>query len=97
MARWGVMLVLVLTVVNTTARNLPNKDAGLNDQKNFISFGGVGGYAGLGGGLPSLGGGIGGVAGVMPIGGGFGGTTPLGGFGGGSGGGAGGGGGLPLP
>ncbi|KAI9122221.1 hypothetical protein K1719_006910 [Acacia pycnantha] len=49
MGKWCIMvLVLVLSMAAATARNVPNEaDAGLKDQKNFLSYGGVG--AGIGG------------------------------------------------
>ncbi|KAF7818506.1 glycine-rich protein 5-like [Senna tora] len=79
MARWCmcmcmVVLLLVLPLPFTNAaRNVPT-DAGLKDQKNFLTYGGVGGYSGIGSnGLPFGGAGAG-------LGGGFG-----GGLGGGSG------------
>ncbi|EXC24147.1 hypothetical protein L484_015162 [Morus notabilis] len=102
--KWCIALVLALAVVHATARNVPaatpaKKDAGLNDQKNFLTYGGVGGYSGLGAnGLPfggfgagvggggGLGGGLGGGGGI----GGFGGLGGAGGLGGGGGGGVGG-------
>ncbi|KAL5562055.1 hypothetical protein UlMin_031802 [Ulmus minor] len=92
MAKWFALLVLALAVVHTTARNAPApNDAGLNDQKNFGSFGGVGGYSGVGdNGLPfggvgaggGIGGGLsgglgGGIGGAAGIG-----TLPTGGLGG---------------
>ncbi|MED6109978.1 hypothetical protein PIB30_038692 [Stylosanthes scabra] len=87
MARWCCALLLLLVVAGVAitanaSRNVPS-DAGLNDQKNVVTFGGIGGYSGIGNnGLPFAGGGAG-------IGGGYGG-------GGGLGGGFGGAGGLPT-
>ena len=67
MAKMCVLVLVLALAVATSARNVPNpKDAGLKDQKNFISYGGVGGYSGIGNnGLPFGGAGAG-------IGGGFG-------------------------
>lgn len=70
------MVVLALAVV-ASARNVPSDDT-LRDQKNFLTYGGVGGYSGIGSnGLPFGGAGAG-------VGGGFGGGLGggLGGFGG---------------
>ncbi|KAG8640300.1 hypothetical protein MANES_13G043400v8 [Manihot esculenta] len=97
MARWFCMLLVFLVFALASARNVP-KDAGLQGQKNFFAFGGVGGFAGVGsgiggGGFPSLGGGDGGIGGLGG-GSGLGGGGGLGGFpgsGGGLGGGIGGG------
>ncbi|RDX82087.1 hypothetical protein CR513_37169, partial [Mucuna pruriens] len=95
MARWCILVLVVLALaVATSARDVPN-DAGLKDQKNFMTFGGVGGYSGIGSnGLPfgGAGAGIGGGFGGG-LGGGLGGTTGIGGIGGfgGNGGGVGGG------
>ncbi|KAM7263890.1 hypothetical protein ACFE04_001573 [Oxalis oulophora] len=64
MARFYVALLLIaLAIVQTTiARDLPAKNNGLNDQKNFYKYGGVGGYIGVGhGGVVS---GIGAVGGI---------------------------------
>lgn len=84
------MVVLALAILvhaTLAARTLPKDDAkGLDDQKNFLAFGGVGGYAGVVGGLGGLGG-YGGTGGVGGLGGGLGGTA--GGLGGGIGGGSG--------
>lgn len=97
MAKWTVMLVLALVVVHASARNVPTtttmststtapssvpaSGAGVGDKKNFLTYGGVGGYSGVGAnGLPF--GGVGGLGGVTPIGG-------AGGLGGGIGGGVG--------
>ncbi|KHN09417.1 hypothetical protein glysoja_016516 [Glycine soja] len=90
MAKWCMLVLVLALAVATSARDVPNpKDAGLNDQKNFISYGGVGGYSGIGSnGLPFGGAGIGG--GTTGIGG-------LGGFGGPIGGGGVGGGSIPHP
>ncbi|KAL6563788.1 hypothetical protein OROGR_002747 [Orobanche gracilis] len=63
MAKWGlIFLVAFLMAHRAAARILPADDnAGLTDQKNFVSFGGVGSYSGVGnGGLP-FGGAVGGV------------------------------------
>ncbi|XP_060180054.1 glycine-rich protein 5-like [Lycium barbarum] len=60
--------VTVNTEIITTA---PTPSEGLDDQKNFISFGGVGGWAGIGG-----------YAGVLPTFGGIGGAGGIGGLGG---------------
>lgn len=76
-----VILVLALVVVHTSARGVPTEaagglstsattaptDAGLKDEKHFLTFGGVGGYGGIGGvagivGLPT--GGLGGTGGT---------------------------------
>ncbi|MED6114554.1 hypothetical protein PIB30_081366 [Stylosanthes scabra] len=99
MAKWCIMLlVLALIVVSTTsARNVPNNDATLKDQKNFMSYGGVVGYSGIGGnGMP-----FGGVGAGMGsgFGGGGSGLSGIGGLGGGLGASAGGGasGSVPLP
>ena len=70
MAKWCIMLVLAVVVATTSARDVPN-DATVKDQKNFMSYGGLGGYSGVGSnGLPfggagagmgtGLGGGLGG-------------------------------------
>lgn len=83
MAKWCMfLLVLALVVVATTsARDVPS-DAGLKDQKNFMTFGG--GFYGLGNnGMPF--GGIGGGIGSGGLGGGAGGFGGLGGLGGGAG------------
>ncbi|XVF81130.1 hypothetical protein PTKIN_Ptkin15bG0131700 [Pterospermum kingtungense] len=62
---WSVVLVLALVAVHASARNVPS-DAGLNDQKNFLTYGGVGGYSGVGpDGMPI--GGIGSVGGVTGL------------------------------
>uniref|UniRef100_A0A6N2KF94 Glycine-rich protein n=1 Tax=Salix viminalis TaxID=40686 RepID=A0A6N2KF94_SALVM len=115
-----VLVVLALAAVHTSARDVPTdknmnvastqnvpSDSGLNDQKNFVTYGGVGGYSGIGaGGLPF--GGVeeavwvvvlGGAGGLGGLGGGVGGLGGLGGGGGGGvGGGVGGGSGvLPYP
>ncbi|XXG44053.1 hypothetical protein AAC387_Pa01g3950 [Persea americana] len=93
----AVLLVLALVVVhtcgssvptesagsNTSAKNAPADDAGLKDEKHFLTFGGLGGVGGFGGvagivGLPALGGGTGGV----PSTGGIGGVPSTGGTGG---------------
>ncbi|KAK8345890.1 hypothetical protein V6Z12_A07G178100 [Gossypium hirsutum] len=84
MAKCFMILALTFAVIHcsTAARNVP-AGTGLDDQKNFVAFGGVGG--GLGG----LGGGIGGLGGLgdSPGLGGLGGATGgLGGLGGGIGG-----------
>ncbi|MDG2774606.1 hypothetical protein P7M68_24105, partial [Vibrio parahaemolyticus] len=114
MAKWCMLVLVLALAVATSARDVPNpKDAGLNDQKNFISYGGVGGYSGIGSnGLPfggagigggfggGLGGGLGGLGGTTGGIGGFGGTGSGvgGGIGGGVGTGVGGGSGvLPFP
>ncbi|GAU23021.1 hypothetical protein TSUD_336690 [Trifolium subterraneum] len=89
MAKWLIfLLVLAFVVFTTSARNIPS-DAGVNDQKNFMTFGGV--FSGIGNnGLPfggvgagiggDLGGGLGGVGGLGGLGGGVGGAgTGLGG------------------
>ncbi|KAK4341594.1 hypothetical protein RND71_040095 [Anisodus tanguticus] len=85
--------VTVNTEVISTA---PTPSEGLDDQKNFISFGGIGGWAGVGGYagvLPTFGGIGGGVGGAGGIGGASG-IGGLGGLGGAAGGGIGGAGGL---
>ncbi|KAJ7977119.1 keratin, type II cytoskeletal 2 epidermal-like [Quillaja saponaria] len=89
------VMVLSLVVAHTSAaRNVPS-DAGLNDQKNFVNYGGIGGFSGVGdNGLPFVGagagvgagGGIGGLGGAGGLGGLGGGTGGLGGLGGGAGG-----------
>ncbi|CAL5193921.1 unnamed protein product [Lathyrus oleraceus] len=83
MAKWCMfLLVLALVVVAAaSARDVPS-DAGLKDQKNFMTFGG--GFYGLGNnGMPfgGIGGGIG--SGGLGGGGGAGGFGGLGGLGGG--------------
>ncbi|KAL8489953.1 hypothetical protein ACS0TY_025261 [Phlomoides rotata] len=63
MGRWGLMMFVVsLMVANqvAAARVLPS-DAGLTDQKNFLTFGGVGGYSGVGNNGMPVGGVFGGV------------------------------------
>ncbi|RDX82082.1 hypothetical protein CR513_37164, partial [Mucuna pruriens] len=83
MARWCMLALLLALAVATSARNVPN-DAGLKDQKNFITYGGVGGYSGIGNnGLPFGGAGAG-IGGGFDggLGGGLGGTTGIGGIGG---------------
>lgn len=90
-----IMLLIALVVVCTTGREVP-KDKGLKDEKNFLNYGGVGGFSGIGNnGMPfaGIGSGIGGAGSLLPggsgifgTGGGFpvgGNTGPLGGFGGG--------------
>ncbi|KAF9688460.1 hypothetical protein SADUNF_Sadunf02G0199400 [Salix dunnii] len=68
MARFYCLLVLIaLVIARANARDVP-KDTGLNDQKNFIAYGGVGGFAGVGG-LPNLGGVVGGLGGIGGVGG----------------------------
>ncbi|KAJ7008930.1 glycine-rich family protein [Populus alba x Populus x berolinensis] len=63
MARCYCILVLIaLVIAQASARDVP-KDAGLNDQKNLIAYGGVGGFAGVGGLGGALGGGVGGGVG----------------------------------
>lgn len=82
------------TTVDVATATVPSGGAGVKDEKNFIAFGGVGGFAGVGGGvIPTLGG-VGGLGGT----GGLGGASGLGGLGGASGigGGAGGVGGAGL-
>lgn len=99
MAKWFILLVVLALAVASTARNVPS-NAGLKDQKNFMSYGGVGGYSGIGSnGLPfgTVGAGVGGGF-DNGLGGGIGGTVSIGGPGGGAGIGAGTGGGvLPHP
>ncbi|MBA0790979.1 hypothetical protein Gohar_015590 [Gossypium harknessii] len=101
MAKCFMILALTFAVIHcsTAARNVP-AGTGLDDQKNLVAFGGVGGFAGTGlgggggvgggvGGLGGLGGGIGGLGGLgdSPGLGGLGGATGgLGGLGGGIGG-----------
>ncbi|KAF7804567.1 glycine-rich protein 5 [Senna tora] len=59
----AVVLALAVMVVVATARTVPS-DASLKDQKNFLTYGGVGGFSGLGtNGLPFGGLGGGGVGG----------------------------------
>ncbi|RYR25322.1 hypothetical protein Ahy_B02g059022 [Arachis hypogaea] len=95
------LLVLALVVVSTTsARKVPNNDATLKDQKNFLSYGGVGGYSGIGGnGMPfgGVGGAIGSNFGGAGVGGGLGGGAGIGGLGGTGIGGGGASGSVPLP
>nr|XP_016471737.1 PREDICTED: WAG22 antigen-like isoform X2 [Nicotiana tabacum] len=84
-----------LTVNTEVISTAPTPSEGLDDQKNFMTFGGVGGWAGVGGYagvLPTLGG----IGGGMGVGGGIGGVSGIGGLGGlgGIGGAAGGAGGL---
>ncbi|KAK4756559.1 hypothetical protein SAY87_006686 [Trapa incisa] len=70
------LLVIAMTVATqpAAARTVPAATVGLTDQKNFLTYGGVGGYAGLGG--PGAGlfapvyGGVGGLAGINGPGGG---------------------------
>ncbi|CAL0326836.1 unnamed protein product [Lupinus luteus] len=77
MAKWCIMVLLLAMALATSARNVPS-EAGLKEQKNVVTIGGIGGYSGIGNnGLPFAGGGAG-------IGGGFGGGGG-GGLGGGSG------------
>ncbi|KAL1162107.1 hypothetical protein V6Z11_A07G179400 [Gossypium hirsutum] len=62
MAKCFMILALTFAVIHcsTAARNVP-AGTGLDDQKNFVAFGGVGGgLGGLGGGIGGLGSGIGG-------------------------------------
>ncbi|PON55516.1 hypothetical protein TorRG33x02_299030 [Trema orientale] len=85
MAKWCIVLVLALVVVYATARNVPvpTEGAGLNDQKTLGTYGGVGGYSGIGNnGLPF--GGVGGATGgnIGGLGAGIGGGIGLGGPGG---------------
>ncbi|XP_039049475.1 glycine-rich protein 5-like [Hibiscus syriacus] len=63
----NVVLILALAVVvQATARNVPNDAAGLNDQKNFLTYGGVGGYSGIGAnGMPI--GGVGSAGGITGL------------------------------
>lgn len=74
------MLALALAIVQTStaARTVPSSNGGgLDDQKNFISYSGVGGYSGIGNdGLP-----FGGVGAAAGMGGGLGGGG-MGSFGG---------------
>ncbi|GMJ00754.1 hypothetical protein HRI_003744600 [Hibiscus trionum] len=74
MAKCFMILALAFAVIHcsTAARNVPAA-TGLDDQKNFVAFGGIGGFAGVGSGL---GGGIGGLGGLG------GGSPDLGGIGG---------------
>ncbi|KAH6771283.1 hypothetical protein C2S52_016086 [Perilla frutescens var. hirtella] len=86
-----IVMVVALAVANvaSAARDMPAGDKGLADQKNFLSYGGVGSYYGLGdNGIPygGVGGGVG-TNGVPGVPGGLGaggviGTTPNGGVGG---------------
>ncbi|CAJ2632790.1 unnamed protein product [Trifolium pratense] len=89
--RCMILLVLALVVAATSARNIPS-DAGVKDQKNFVSFGGVGGYSGIGSnGLPfggagaGIGGAFGSGGGLGGLGGGIGSLGGVGGVGGGAG------------
>lgn len=83
MAKWCIMLILALAVsvyAVVTARDVPKENKnniGLTDQKNVYTYGGTGGYNGLGNnGLPmggmgtgvGVGGDIGGVSGNGGIG-----------------------------
>lgn len=101
MGRFCVFLLVLALVVATNARNVPS-DVGLKEEKNVVSYGGVGGFSGLGNnGLPfgGVGAGIGGGVDGGVLGGGLGGGI-AGGVAGGLGGGGGGGGGsgvLPFP
>lgn len=73
------VFLVVLTVAQSVTATRPapakNVGAGLDDQKNFVAFAGIGGAAGVGGvggvgaGLGGVAGGVGGVAGVLPVGG----------------------------
>ncbi|XP_023549421.1 glycine-rich protein 5-like [Cucurbita pepo subsp. pepo] len=107
MAKLLMALFLALMATHALARPTP-PDATFNDQKNFLTYGGIGSYSGIGSnGLPfggiggavgsggDLGGGLGGPAGGIGGLGGLGGTG--GGIGGGDGGGLGGGSGLTNP
>uniref|UniRef100_A0A803PGB8 Uncharacterized protein n=1 Tax=Cannabis sativa TaxID=3483 RepID=A0A803PGB8_CANSA len=52
-SKWCIALFIALAVAHqVTARNVPaaSKDAaaGLDDQKNFMTYGGMGGYSGVG-------------------------------------------------
>ncbi|KAE8681196.1 hypothetical protein F3Y22_tig00111338pilonHSYRG00169 [Hibiscus syriacus] len=73
------VLALAVVVVQATSRNVPKDAAGLDDQKNFLTYGGVGGYSGIGadgmpiGGVGSAGGttgldGTGGTGGISGVG-----------------------------
>ncbi|CAH9114322.1 unnamed protein product [Cuscuta epithymum] len=81
-----ITLFLLATAVSAAcaARTMPaatENESGFNDQKNFVSYGGIGGMNGIGsGGLP-----YGGFASGTGAGGDFGGAGLGGGFGGGSG------------
>ncbi|GJR66349.1 hypothetical protein Tco_0624266 [Tanacetum coccineum] len=95
MAKSCFMLLVVLAIVvcTTTARDVPsetNKNAvGLTDQKNVFTFGGLGGYSGIGNdgkpiGAGGIGAGIGNENGIGGIGAGYGyggGGVPTGGIG----------------
>ncbi|KAK3009520.1 hypothetical protein RJ639_013921 [Escallonia herrerae] len=79
MAGWSIifLVALALIVALASARDVPS-DEGLNDQKNVVSFGGLGGYSGIGAdGLP-----LGGVVAGIGSGVGLGGVNGLGGIGG---------------
>lgn len=70
MARWYVIFLMValFAIIQTSgARNVPTEDkhGGLNDQKNFINFGGSTGNGGGGGGDPGSGG-LPGIGGGLP-------------------------------
>ncbi|TYI74120.1 hypothetical protein E1A91_D07G177900v1 [Gossypium mustelinum] len=90
MAKCFMILALTFAVIHcsTAARNVP-AGTGLDDQKNFVAFGGVGGFAGtglgggggggVGGGLGGLGGGLGDSPGLGGLGGATGGLGGLGG------------------
>ncbi|KAI3514546.1 hypothetical protein L1887_13045 [Cichorium endivia] len=74
------LVVLAIAVCTTTARDVPkeNKDTvGLTDQKNVYTFGGTGGFNGIGNnGLP-----MGGMGTGVGVGGDFGGANGIGGVG----------------
>nr|KJB26089.1 hypothetical protein B456_004G224800 [Gossypium raimondii] len=103
MAKWSssLLVLLALVVVHASARNVPTTtttmaadavpsaaSASVGDQKNFLTYGGAGGFAGIGSnGMPFGGGGV--LGGVTPFGGvgglgggGLGGLGGTGGFGG---------------
>ncbi|GMI85706.1 hypothetical protein HRI_002239900 [Hibiscus trionum] len=104
MAKWYSLLILALALVHgASARNVPTtttmtastalSDAPVEDQKSFFTYGGIGGFSGIGSnGLPFAG--AGGLAVFTPLGGGgdggLGGLGGFGGLGGGAGGGVGG-------
>ncbi|KAK4779083.1 hypothetical protein SAY86_006611 [Trapa natans] len=79
------VLALTMVLAHTTARKVPDAAAGLEDQKNFIVGGGVGGIGGVTG--NGVYGGVGGLGGITGLGGtlggagGIGGATGLGGAG----------------
>ena len=76
MAKWCFMVILIVVAQTATARDIPNKTnkgvIGLTDQKNVVTFGGLGGVAGFGNDNQPIGGGGGGVGVGVGVGGGLG-------------------------